>query len=186
MLIVGLGGTLRDGSSCEAALRIALDEAARHGARTECLSGQKLNLPMYMPGEASRPPAAVALVEALRRADGVIVASPGYHGSISGLVKNALDYTEDMVGDARVYFDGLPVGCIATGNGVQGAMTTIDALRAVTHALRGFPTPFAAAVCVKPGQFAGGACTDPGIERNLRLVGRQVANFAAVDRRVVA
>lgn len=186
MLIVGLGGTLRDGSSCEAALRLALAEAAKLGCDTLCFSGAQLDLPMYMPGETSRPPAARALVDALRRADGVIVASPGYHGSISGLVKNALDYTEDMVNDPRVYFDGLPVGCIATGNGVQGAMTTIDALRAVTHALRGYPTPFAATVCVKPGLFADGRCTDAAVERNLRLVGRQVAAFADAGRRVLA
>ncbi|HVK82256.1 MAG TPA: NAD(P)H-dependent oxidoreductase [Verrucomicrobiae bacterium] len=186
MLVVGLGGTLRGGSSCEAALRIALDEAAKLGAQTECFCGPQLDLPMYNPVEPTRPDAALKLVDALRRADGVIVASPGYHGSISGLIKNALDYTEDMVNDARVYFDGIPVGCIATGNGPQGAMTTIDALRAVTHALRGYPTPFAAAICVKPGLFAEGACTDQTIERNLRLVGRQVATFANVERRIVA
>ncbi len=178
MRIVGLGGTLRAGSSCEAALRIALHEAANMGASTECFSGPDLDLPMYNPSAPTRTPAAIALVEALRRADGIIVASPGYHGCMSGLIKNALDYTEDMVNDARVYFDGLPVGCIATGFGAQGAMTTIDALRAVTHALRAYPTPFAAAVCVKPGLFEDGACADPAIEKNLRLVGRQVAHFA--------
>lgn len=186
MLIVGLGGTLREGSSCEAALRIALAEARELGSETLCFSGGQLDLPMYLPGETSRSPAARTLVDALRRADGVIVASPGYHGSISGLVKNALDYTEDMVNDSRVYFDGIPVGCIATGNGVQGAMTTIDALRAVTHALRGYPTPFAATVCVKPGLFVNGDCTDQAVERNLRLVGRQVTAFADVGRKIFA
>ncbi|ODT89929.1 NADPH-dependent FMN reductase [Phenylobacterium sp. SCN 70-31] len=184
MLIVGLGGTLRAGSTCESALRIALDEAMRHGVRTACFAGPQLRMPMYDPADPDRTPEAQALLAALRRADGVIVASPGYHGSISGLVKNALDYTEDMARDPRSYFDDLPVGCIATGFGSQAAMTTIDALRAVTHALRGWPTPFAAAISVRAGLFAEEGCTDATVEAQLRTVGRQVAQ--AVRRRHAA
>jgi len=180
MLIVGMGGTLRPGSTCEQALRIALDEAARQGAETLCFAGDQLRLPLYDPADPERTPEARALLAALRRADGVIVASPGYHGSISGMVKNALDYTEDMARDARVYFDGLPVGAIATGFGSQAAMTTVDALRAVTHALRGWPTPFAAAVTVTSALFADGRCTEPATEGQLRTVGRQVAGQAAL------
>lgn len=178
-LVVGLGGTLRASSTCEAALRIALDEAERAGARTQCFAGPQLQMPMYDPAAPDRTLEARNLLAALRAADGVIVASPGYHGGISGLVKNALDYTEDMAGDARKYFDDLPVGCIATGFGSQAAMTTIDALRAVTHALRGWPTPFAAAVSVSSSLFAEGRCADAAIESQLRTVGRQVALAAA-------
>ena len=64
------------------------------------------------------------------RADGILLGSPGYHGGVSGLVKNALDYTEDMRGDERPYFDGRPVGAVATGAGWQGAVTTLTAMRA--------------------------------------------------------
>jgi hypothetical protein len=39
-----------------------------------------------------------------------IVGSPGYHGAISGLVKNALDYIEDLREDPRVYLDNTPWG----------------------------------------------------------------------------
>lgn len=184
MLIVGLGGTLRAGSTCESALRIAVDEAGRHGADTLCFAGPQLRLPLYDPTDPDRTPQARELLAALRQADGVIVASPGYHGSISGMVKNALDYTEDMARDARAYFDGLPVGCIATGFGSQAAMTTVDALRAVTHALRGWPTPFAAAITVSSALFAEGRCAEPAIEAQLRTVGRQVAVQAALMRKI--
>ena len=40
---------------------------------------------------------------AYRWADGLLVASPGYHGGISGMMKNALDYVEDLRADERVY-----------------------------------------------------------------------------------
>ncbi|WP_396937082.1 NADPH-dependent FMN reductase, partial [Mycolicibacterium sp.] len=64
--IVGLGGTLRHGSSTESALRIALDEARAAGARTELFGGDDLaRLPMYDP-ESENVDEAVRLVESLR------------------------------------------------------------------------------------------------------------------------
>lgn len=178
MLVVGLGGTLRAGSSCEAALRIALDEAGRLGAATACFAGPHLVLPMYDPGATTRTPDAASLIAALRIADGVIIASPGYHGSISGLVKNALDYAEDMARDARVYLDGLPVGCIAVAYGPQAAAGTLSALRTVAHGLRGWPTGYGAAVTARTGLFTDGQCADEAITEQLRLVGRQVVEAA--------
>ncbi|WP_164076638.1 NADPH-dependent FMN reductase, partial [Stenotrophomonas maltophilia] len=81
--------------------------------------------PMYNPGETERSAEAARLVEAFRRCHGVIVASPAYHGTLSGLVKNALDYTEDLRTDERVYFDGLAVGLIVCAGGWQAGGQTL-------------------------------------------------------------
>ncbi len=54
----------------------------------------------------------MALVEAVRECDGLVLGSPAYHGGLSGLVKNALDYLEDLHDDAPPYLDGRAVGCI--------------------------------------------------------------------------
>ena len=111
-LVVGLGGTLRAGSSTERALRYCLDAVERQGGRTKFYAGPDIDLPMYAPHNLDRTPKAAELVGALRDADAVIVASPGYHGAVSGLVKNALDYIEDLREDPRVYLDNTPWGCI--------------------------------------------------------------------------
>jgi FMN reductase len=145
-LIVGLGGTLRPGSSSESALRVALAAAEVAGARTQVFGAEALAvLPMYDP---TRPASPVAhrLLSALREADGVIIASPGYHGSISGLVKNALDYVEELREDIRPYLSGRSVGCVTPAYGWQAAVTTLQALRTIVHALRGWPTPFGVAI----------------------------------------
>lgn len=144
--IVGMGGTIRANSSTERALRLSLSAAERLGCRTLLLSGADIDFPNYRPELREKFPAAERLVAALREADGVIIGSPGYHGGISGLVKNALDYLEEMSKDKRPYLDGRPVGCIATGAGWQGAVGTLGALRDVVHALRGWPTPVGIAV----------------------------------------
>ncbi|WP_163579655.1 NADPH-dependent FMN reductase, partial [Klebsiella pneumoniae] len=80
--------------------------------------------PMFAPERPDRSDEARALIAALRRADGIVISSPGYHGSMSGLIKNALDYTEDMRDDAQPYFDGRAVGCIACAAGWQATGST--------------------------------------------------------------
>lgn len=179
MLIIGIGGTQRPGSSSGACLRTALAAAEDAGAETICFSGPQLLLPHYNPVEAERSDDAKALLDAIRRADGVVLASPGYHGTVSGLVKNALDYVEDLAGDDRPYFDGLPVGCIGVAWGAQASVNTLGALRDITHALRGLPTAYGAAVDAMAADIADGVCGDARTAANLAMVGRQVADLAA-------
>jgi FMN reductase len=186
ILIVGIGGTTRQGSSSELALRLSLEAAANAGARTQIFAGPSLVLPMFAPERPERSPEAIALVEALRRADGIILSSPGYHGSVSGLIKNALDYTEDMRADAQPYFDGRAVGCIACAAGWQAAGSTLAALRSIVHALRGWPTPFGLGLNTTEAVFTKGACSSPAVSEQLALVGQQVVEFATFRRRHVA
>lgn len=173
-LVVGLGGTLRQGSSTQLAVEDALAHAARMGADTLMLPGPDLEMPFYAPEVPDRTQQAAALVDALRRADGIIIGSPGYHGSVSGLLKNALDYVEDLSNDPRPYFDGRSVGLIAAGAGMQGAVTTLGMLRDITHALRGSPTPFGVAFNSADKSEARLAQTSD----HLHLLARQVVEGA--------
>jgi FMN reductase len=176
--IVGLGGTTREGSSTEKALSLALRAAASQGADTLLLCGSDIDLPAYVPGAASNAKAN-RITAALGRADGVIVGTPGYHGGLSGLVKNALDYTEDLRSNERPYLEDRPVGCVVTAAGEQGAVTTLAALRSVVHALRGWPTPLGVTIVTSEQVFdVAGNCTSPRIEGQLRILSQQVLDFA--------
>jgi FMN reductase len=158
---------------------LALEAATQAGARTQLFDGEFLTrLPHYGTEQALACREASSLVEAMRNAAGIILASPGYHGSISGLVKNAVDYTEAMANDPRVYFDGLPVGLIATAYGWQAANSTLTALRSVVHALRGWPTPLGVTINSAGGVFHEGKCKDTAAANQLALMGRQVVEFA--------
>lgn len=177
--VVGIGGSLRADSQSERALRLALDGAAQAGAKTTLVSGADLVLPFYDPAEPARSASALRLVEDLRAADGVVLVSPGYHGTLSGLVKNALDYIEDLRDDERPYLDGRAVGCVATAQGWQAAVTTLTSLRSIVHALRGWPTPLGVAVNSAQVEFGDdGACTDEKVTTTLRTIGAQVVEFA--------
>ncbi len=178
-LIVGLGGALRGNSSTEKALRLVLAEAETLGARTLLLTGEALNLPLYAPGERARSAAATQLVQSLAQANGIVLGSPGYHGSISGIVKNAIDYAEDLRDDPRPYFSDRAVGCIATAGGWPGAVNTLGALRDIVHALRGWPTPLGVAINTSDGVFdANGGCTDAKIAAMLKTVAQEILHFA--------
>lgn len=179
--IVGIGGTTKAGSSTERALEIALAAAAECGAEVRIFSSTFLSrLPMYAPESAARTPEEIEMVDAVRAADGLILASPGFHGGVSGLVKNAIDLLEDTARDPRVYFDGMPVGLIVTAHGWQATASTIASLRSVVHAMRGWPTPFGAAINSAGGIFGlDGQCKDAAVAKQLQTVGQQVMEFLA-------
>ena len=177
--IVGIGGSTRPDSSSEIALRIALGACAKAGTETTLLSASALALPFYDPAQAARSAAADAYLSAVRAADGLIISTPGYHGGISGLIKNAIDWLEELAGDQRPYVDALPVGCICVAGGTQTSVSAMTSLRTVVHTLRGFPTPLGVAVNAVPGLFRGGECTDPAVRVQLGQLGRQVADYAA-------
>lgn len=128
--LVGLGGTLRDPSRTRAALQTALSIAQARGAHTELLDLRELDLPMYVPNWAiadypvrSRA-GLMRFIEGCRRADAMLWASPTYHGTLSGVLKNALDHIELMSDDTPPYLQGRAVGLIAVADPLTfGAMT---------------------------------------------------------------
>lgn len=185
-VILAIGGSTRAQSTSEAALRIASDGARDAGAEVHLLSGRDLMLPIYDPDATERVPEATRLLDLAREADGLIIVSPGYHGGLSGLVKNALDYFEDLRGEPRgSYLDGRAVGCIAVAHGWQAAVGTLHQLRQVVHALRGWPTPFGAVVNSSEVRLDDPASVPASVEQ-LQLVGRQVVEFAHMRRAYAA
>lgn len=177
-MIIGIGGTTRPGSSSEVALRTALDGARACGADVRLFGASDLQLPLYDPTAPTRTDEAVALIDAITRADGVVISSPGYHGTVSGLVKNALDYVEDLASAERPYLTGLPVGCVSVAYGWQAAVNTLQTLRSIVHSLRGWPTPYGASVNALEAGFADGECQEADVVAKLELVGTQVATMA--------
>jgi FMN reductase len=182
-LIVGIGGTPRAGSSTERALILALRHAERAGAQTKLFGGEFLEkLPHFNPGPAGPSAEQAELAEAVRQADGIILATPGYHGSLSGVVKNALDTLELTRGDPQPYFDGKPVGIIITADGAQPGGTTLMAVRGIIHAMRGWPTPYGAALNAAGLFDEAGECRDAKNVAQLTTVAEQVMEFAEMRR----
>ena len=184
-LIVGIGGTLRPGSSSELLAREVLRRCSDAGARTKMFDGPFLaRLPHFDPANPRRSDDEQELVEAVRAADGIVIASPGYHGGVSGLVKNAIDLLEDLREDRRPYFDGRPVGLLVSAAGWQAGGVTLAALRAIVHAMRGWPTPIGLAInSLEQKVFdTDRVLTDASIDQSLDLMAKQIRMMSSINR----
>ncbi|MEG3176697.1 NAD(P)H-dependent oxidoreductase [Sphingomonas sp. RB3P16] len=182
--IVGFGGTTRPGSSGERVVRAVLAECSVMGADTHMFGGDELaQLPHFAPENDQRTAAQTAFVDAIRGCDGIVIGTPGYHGGVSGLVKNAIDLLEDLNRDERVYFDGRAVGLVVTAAGWQACGVTLQALRGIVHAMRGWPTPVGLAInTVEQKPFdADGRVVDPGLKQQIALQARQILFLAGAS-----
>lgn len=186
--IVGFGGSTRPGSSGERLVRGVLTEAEALGAKVRMFGGAELAaLPHFTPEEPLRSDEQSEFVEAVRKADGLVIGSPGYHGGVSGLVKNAIDLLEDLRDDRRVYFSERAVGLVVVAAGWQACGVTLQAMRGIVHAMRGWPTPIGIAVnTVEQNPFGlDGSVTDEGVrgvcaaqaEQLVWLANKQSASF---------
>lgn len=90
--IVGIAGSLRNGSYSVAALQCILTEIRTCNAETELLDLKGMSLP-FCDGSKDYPayPDVARMRKKVADADGLILVTPEYHGSISGVLKNALD-----------------------------------------------------------------------------------------------
>ncbi|MEU0007158.1 NADPH-dependent FMN reductase [Streptomyces sp. NPDC006314] len=185
--MVAIGGSLGSpsgASTTEAALRCAASVATALGAEVEFFTGERLRLPPYDPS-AAPPPAVSRMLAAVAGSDALLVASPAYHGGVSGLVKNALDYLEGLRQDSRPYLEQRAVGCIGVGAGAQGAAATLHGLRQIVHALRGWPTPLGVAVSTEHDR-AERLGTPGGLSAKvvgqLETLGAELFEFARIRR----
>jgi len=107
----------------KALIRVAPDELEFH----EIGIG---NLPLYSPDyDASFPPEAIAMKEAIRSSDAVLFVTPEYNRSIPGALKNALDWASRPWGENA--FDQLPAAVIGASRGAIGTALAQQSLRGV-------------------------------------------------------
>lgn len=174
--ILGLGGTTREHSSSERALRHSVDTAERMGASVEVLTATDLELAPYAPERQNLDERARHLIDLVGRAHGLIIATPGFHGGPSGLIKNALDYIEELRTHDAPYLDGRAVGCIVCAAGWQATTTTLVSMRSTVHALRGWPSPLG--VAINSARTAGDVDPVAAAAPQLELLAEQVLQFA--------
>src|SRR5580692_2524189 len=173
--VVGICGSLRRNGLTKAALKIALAGAEEKGVTAELLDLRDYDLPFCTGGDADAIPGNAG-VERLRRevleANGVILATPNYHGTLSGVLKNALDLM------SMREFEGKVVGLIGVSGGRMGGTFTLNTLRAIGRTLHAWVIPSEAWVYNADSAFSeDGHIKDPSSEERVRDVGRKIARL---------
>jgi FMN reductase len=176
--IVGLGGSVASSSRSLAALKIALEGAAAAGAKTQLLDLRALGLPMFDPQNDAPPPAVSELIEGCHAASGLLWSSPLYQGTISGALKNALDWLLLLRHREPPYLHDKVVGLISTASGTQG-LQAINTMEFATRSLRGWAVPYVVPVASAARVFdEAGRIQDQAVEQQLRTLGGEVVRVA--------
>jgi len=175
--VVGICGSLRKGSYTRMALKIALRGAAETGADTELVDLAEYAL-MFAGGEGEAEPESVlTLRRRVKEADGVILGTPEYHGSFSGVLKNALD----LMGFAE--FEGKMLGLVGVSGGKLGAFDALNSLRNIGRVLHAWVVPEQASIPEAWSVFDdAGEVKEKDLEDRLLTVGRQVGRFARLHK----
>lgn len=182
-IILGIGGSLRSGSTAALALQTALEGASSAGAETRTIDLAQLPLPMFngtyeLEGYTPEGREAIfTLLNATREANGLILASPTYHNTISGSLKNALDYMELLKNDHPPRLEGKVVGVISVQLGISGTgNNTLTTMILAARAMRAWVAPSMVAVPNSPNAFnEEGQPNDASIKQRLYALGVEVA-----------
>ena len=129
--LLAFAGSTRAGSLNQALLDLAVAEARGRGAEVTEIRLKDFDLPLYDADleRAGFPVAARELRELFFAHHGVLIASPEYNGSVTGVLKNAIDWASRPWGQNS--FDHVPAAVIGATPGQLGTALAQQSLRGV-------------------------------------------------------
>jgi NAD(P)H-dependent FMN reductase len=171
--VVALCGSLRDSSYTRRALTRALDGVRAAGGSGAVIDLREYDLPPLDP-DLDTQGDSDAVVRRVREADAVLLGTPMYHGSYSGVLKNALDHC------GFDEFEGKTVGLLAVAGG-GFPVTALDHLRSVCRALDAWVLPHQAALPNVSSKFDSEGIVDDRLDERVRVLGRRVVEYAHIE-----
>ena len=144
--ILALSGSQRAASVNALLVRAAANGAAASGATITTLNWADYAMPLYDPDVEKAegiPDAVLRFKELLKSHHGFLIASPEYNGSLTPILKNAIDWaTRPVAGEASMAcFKHKVIGLLSTSPGVFGGVTGLVHLRAILSRLGAFVLP---------------------------------------------
>ena len=171
--LLGVCGSMREKSYSSRLAIIALDAAREHGAETRLLELGTIDLPTYNPDkECPDHPGLSAATEAVNWADAFLLASPDYHGSMSGAMKNFLDfYWSEFAGKLFGYL------CASHEKG----LTVMEQMRTSVRQCYGWSLPYG--VSVHGSQdFDSSGLHNAQVARRVHMLARDLVVYGALIR----
>jgi FMN reductase len=171
--VLGVSGSMREGSHSARAVGMVLEAAREHGAETRLIDLRVLDLPMYRPRGGLIETDGLRLTnEYVNWADAFVLASPDYHGSMSGAMKNFLDYywTE---------FAGKAFGYLCASH--EKGLTVMDQMRTAVRQCYGWSLPYGASFNGEQ-DFDAVKVTNATVERRLRMLARDLVVYGTLIR----
>ena len=169
--VLGVAGSIRQGSYSTRSLKIALEYAKKQGAEVRLLDLNTVVLPLYDPS-APAAKEVEATTEAIAWADAFILASPDYHGSMSGALKYFLDYFYEEFAD-KVF--GYIVALHEEG------LTVMEQMRTAVRQCYGWSMPYGVSIN-GPQDFTGDEIRNTRLSNRLRMMARDLVVYGRLLR----
>ena len=169
--ILGVGSSMRDGSRGTLAVKIALNFVRKRGAETCLLDLQQTKLPMYDPNSESNDPQLQKAEEDVNWADAFILATPDYHGSMSGSMKNFLDHF-------WAEFAGKTFGYLCTSH--EKGLTVMDQMRTAVRQCYGWSLPYGVSINPDEDFSSKGEITNSGLSLRIEMLARDLAVYGQI------
>jgi FMN reductase len=158
--VAGIGGSLRENSTAYLALEHVMSLIARNGCLTQVIDLRKTTLP-FCNGDGKelwpQYPGVAEMREAVARAHAIVLCTPEYHGSISGVLKNALDLL------AEEHLKGKVAGVISVLGGPANSNALNDLSR-IMRACHAWVMPYDVAIGQAHTAFVDGVIRDIALE----------------------
>lgn len=137
--ILGIAGSLRVNSNSTRGLKLVLQNAStKYFAETSIVDLRQEVLPIFDPSNRSEADQVVMdVTRKIVMADGYLLASPDYHGSMSGAIKNLLDYYWKE-------FAGKTFGYIVASH--EKGLTVMDQMRTAVRQCYGWSLPYGVSI----------------------------------------
>ena len=168
--VLGVAGSIRRGSYSAQALKVALEHAKQYGAEVRLL--EIGTMPVYDPGMPASKEVGQA-GEAVSWADAIILASPDYHGSMSGALKNFLDHFYEE-------FAGKVFGYIVASH--EKGLTVMDQMRTAVRQCYGWSMPYGVSISGEQDFAAGGEISNVRLSKRLQMMSRDLVVYGRLVR----
>jgi FMN reductase len=164
--VLGVGSSMREGSYGTRALKIVLDRMEKLQAETHLLDLRKVKMPTFNPNSSVQSGKRIREVtEEVNWADVFILATPDYHGSMSGPMKNFLDHYWQE-------FAGKTFGYICTSH--EKGLTVMDQMRTAVRQCYGWSLPYGISVNGEEDFNEVGEIVNSLLARRLRILARDL------------
>src|SRR5918911_643330 len=167
---------MRETSSSTRALKFVLQMANRnYNADTSLLDLRQTKLPLYNPGkkEMESDGELQKVTQAANWADAFVLASPDYHGSMSGVIKNFLDhYWEE--------FAGKTFGYIVASH--EKGLTVMDQMRTAVRQCYGWSMPYGISVNGEQDFNTKGEIRNSMLIKRLEMLARDLVVYGGLIR----
>ena len=173
--ILGIAGSLRLNSYSTRALKLVLEKAAtKYTSETNLIDLREMELPIYNPNISSENDKNLTYVtKEVIKADSYVLASPDYHGSMSGAIKNLLDYYWKE-------FAGKTFGYIVASH--EKGLTVMDQMRTAVRQCYGWSMPYGISIHGDHDFDESGHIANSSLSSRLEMLARDLTVYGKLLR----